>query len=140
MPENFRRIVGLAKPILSNDFGVTANFHALCHYSVDFRGTGSSTATFAGYASREAFEAGKMAFTHYAVNIPKAPVSGDLADLPTWFVMELLAAAGDHDLVGATPVYAEPAPSVVFEQAVGPGDSFAVAHQGVGSGDEEQPA
>ncbi len=108
MPEVTQQIIGLEKAIVAADFDVVVNFHALAMYSVS-RYDGTSSATFGGYASRAAFESGKRPLIHTTAQIPAAPVSGDIANLPTWFALQLLTVASGHDFVGATAVYAEPA-------------------------------
>jgi hypothetical protein len=109
MPETQQRIIGLLKEIVSAQTGATAHFHVVKQYSVSHIGEGSSAATFAGYVSREVYEAGKDPLLFVTAQIPAAPTAGRLEDLPTWFALQLLAVAAGHDFVGATPVHAETA-------------------------------
>lgn len=104
MPETTPQIIGLEKRIVSKDFGVELSFHVLRMYSVNLY-DGSCSATFAGFASRAAFDAGLQPLIHTTAQIKAAP-SGDVAQLPHWFALQLLAPDSTHDLSGAMPVYA----------------------------------
>jgi hypothetical protein len=106
MLESTQRIIGLQKDIVSAQTGAAASFHVVKQYQVSHIGDGSSSATFASYVSREMFEAGKDPMFFITAQIPAAPVSGLIDDLPTWFALQLLTVAFGHDFVGATPVYA----------------------------------
>lgn len=109
MLETTQRIIGLNKQVVSAQTGATAHFHVLKHYQVSHIGDGSSSATFAGYVSREVFKEGRDPLLFVTAQIPAAPTAGRIEDLPTWFALQLLAAESGHDFVGAVPVYAEPA-------------------------------
>lgn len=110
MSDDARQIIGLEKDILVKDFHVSMHFHVLCQYAIDLR-TSTSSATFAGYASRAAFDAGGRPLIHTSAQIPCAPKDCALDRLPTWFAMQLLTVASGHDFVGATPVYADAVPA-----------------------------
>lgn len=113
MPEKNSQIIGMEKEILAVDFDVPVHFHALSMFSVNFYDN-SSSATFGGYASRAAFEAGKRPLIHTTAQINAVP-TGDVSELTTWFVERLLAAATSHDFTGARAVYAEVAPAAIEE-------------------------
>lgn len=123
MSENTPQIIGLQKPILAADFDLVVHFHVLSFYNVNLL-DGTCAASYGGYASREAYEAGKRSLIHTTAQI-KATPNGAVADLPTWFATQLLSSTSVHDLSGATPVYAylDGTP----EQAVGTGDKESAA-------------
>jgi hypothetical protein len=107
MSETHPRIIGLKKEIVSKQNGAAAHFHVVKQFQVSHIGEGSSSATLAGYVSREIYESGLDAVLFVTAQIPVAPLSGRIEDLPTWFALQLLAAESGHDFVGATPVYAD---------------------------------
>lgn len=116
MPETTAQIIGLRKDLTDPGSGALVSFHVVRHYAVSLAGEGSSSATFAGFVSREAFDAGKNPLMHLTVQMNAAP-TGDSAGFPTWFAERLLQTESVHDLTGAVPVYREAASASTEESA-----------------------
>lgn len=110
MPETQPQIIGLEKELVDPGTGAPAKFHVVRHYSVNLHGGGSSSVTFAGYISRDAFNTGKSPLMHVTLQLNVIP-SGDSAEFPHWFARQLLDTEATHDLSGATPAYAELPPA-----------------------------
>lgn len=100
-----QHIAGLAKPLVDPGTGAVTHFHALRQYSVSLYGNGSSSATYASFISYDAFKAGRNPLAHVTVQFNAAP-SGESALFPDWFARRLMEAETQHDLTGATLVYA----------------------------------
>ena len=105
MPETRTPIIGLEKDLIDPGTGAAVRFHVVRQYSVSLYGAGSSSVTFAGFVSREAFDAGRSPLMHVTAQLEEAP-AGDSAQFATWFAAQLMDASTAHDLSGAVPVYA----------------------------------
>lgn len=99
------QIIGLEKERVDPNTTAVSRFHVVREYMVNLYNK-TSLVTLACYYTREAYLADKQPVTHMSLQLNAMP-TGDSAQFPTWFALQLLESPTPHDLSGATAVYAE---------------------------------